>query len=148
MDPCNLSMRFGFVTFRAHESEPQVFEDFLTMFLPIIHTTTFYAYTIEEDNTPARHIHCFFCLKNTERDKGHIDQKFNKKLMREFKNSIKLKQTQWQHAYDSKLVGNTYEDVMKTLGYTMKSDGFAQPPHNWRKSVKGISKPVLTLSNF
>lgn len=139
MDPFNLSMRFGFITFRAHESEPQVFEDFLTIFLPILHTTNFYAYTIEEDNTPDKHIHAFFALNSKQIDKSKIDQKFNTKLMKEFKNSIKLKQTQWQHAYDSKLVGNTYEDVMKTLGYTMK-----QIDTDRRRSVQNISDEVLT----
>lgn len=139
MDPMNLSTRFGFVTFRAHISEPQVFEDFLTIFLPILCTHTIYAYTVEEDSTLEKHIHAFFSISSTQVDKSKIDQKFNTKLIKEFKNSIKEKQTQWQHAYDSKLVGNTYEDVMKTLGYTMKSD-----VTDWRKSFHNISDEVLT----
>ena len=139
MDPMNLSGRFGFITFRAHISEPQVFEDFLTIFLPILRTHFAYAYTVEEDSTLEKHIHAFFSLTPTQVDKSKIDQKFNTKLMKEFKNSIKEKQTQWQHAYDSKLVGNTYEDVMKTLGYTMKSD-----VTDWRKSIHNISDEVLT----
>ena len=54
MDPKVLSDRYGFITFRAHVSEPQTFEDFLNLFLPILFTHDFYCYSIEKDDSPAR----------------------------------------------------------------------------------------------
>lgn len=119
-NPQDLSGRFGTITFRAHESEPQVFEDFLTIFLPILRTTNYYAYSVELDQTPQRHIHCIFSLTSKQIDKSKIEQKFLNKQMKDFKKSLEQKQTQFNHAWFCKLVGNSYHDVMKMLGYTMK----------------------------
>lgn len=147
MDPQNLSSRYGFITFRAHEAEPQVFEDFLTIFLPLLKTADHWAYTVEEDDSPARHIHAFISLTSTQNDKNKMDQKFGvtktggSKQMKDFVKSLKLKQTQWDHAYHSTFVPNEYHDVVKSLGYTMKSD-----VTEWRKSFHNISRDVINTA--
>lgn len=133
-----MKSRWGFITFRAHVCETQVFEDFINIFLPILSTFTHYAYSIEEDNTPNRHIHCIFNLTSSMKDKSKIDQKFNNKFMKDFKKSLPLKQTQWAVAYDSKLIENTKEDFLKVLGYCIKDDNVS------RRRIKNIPTNFLT----
>jgi len=114
--------RYGFLTFRAHESETQVFEDFLTLIIPILHKMSPFVYHIEKDNTPARHIHAFFSLPSSVLDKNKIEQKIHTKAMKQLKVSCNDKQTVWTTALDVKLVGATDEDKLKTLGYTLKEN--------------------------
>lgn len=133
-----MKSRWGFITFRAHVSEPQLFEDYLNLFLPILTTFNHYAYSIEEDNTPNRHIHAIFNLTSAMKDKSKIDQKFTNKYVKEFKKSLGIKQTDWTHAYDSKLVENTKEDFLKILGYCIKDDNVT------RRRVKNIPTNFLT----
>lgn len=132
-----LQSRWGFITFRAHVSEPQLFEDFINIFLPILNNFEKYAYSIEEDNTPNRHIHAIFTSISLK-DKSKIDQKFNTKFMKDFKKSLGIKQTDWQHAYDSKFLPDTLEDVMKVLGYVLKDDNVT------RRRVKNITANQMT----
>ena len=47
-----LKHRWGFITFRAHCCEPTVFEDFINIFLPVLTTFKYYAFSIEKDDTP------------------------------------------------------------------------------------------------
>lgn len=133
-----MKYRWGFITFRAHVSEPQLFEDFINIFLPILTTFTHYVYSIEEDNTPNRHIHTLFNLTSAMKDRSKIDQKFNNKFMKEFKKSLGMKQTEWVAAYDSKMIENTKEDFLKVLGYCIKDDNVT------RRRVKNIPTTFLT----
>lgn len=117
--------RYGFLTFRAHESETQVFEDFNTILLPILHKMSPFTYHIEEDETPARHIHAFFTLPSTMKpEKQKIQQKIETNLMKKIKQRCDGKQLQtvWSHALKIDLVGNTEEDKLLTLGYTIKDN--------------------------
>lgn len=133
-----LSTRWGFITFRAHVSEPQLFEDYLNIFLPILNNFEKYAYSIEEDDTPNRHIHVILSLNSSIKDKSKLDQKFNNKFMKDFKKSLGIKQTAWEHAYDSKYLPDTQEDVLKVLGYVLKEDNCP------RRRVKNISTNLIT----
>lgn len=133
-----MESRWGFITFRAHVSEPSLFEDFLIIFLPILNTFTHYVYSIEKDNTPDRHIHCLFNLTSAMKDKSKIDQKFTNKFMKDFKKSLGLKQTDWSHAYQSKMVENSFEDFLKVLGYCIKDDDVT------RRRVQNIPTNYLT----
>lgn len=144
MDPNNLIRRYGFITLRAHVNESQVFEDFLTYFLPILFKHKSYAYTIEKDDTPDRHIHAFFECSESAKDKNNAIQpwigsssKKPKKFIKDFRKSIETKQTIWSHFWDSSFLPNTYEDVMKILGYVMKD------PSPRRRGVKNISDQVI-----
>lgn len=133
-----MKSRWGFITFRAHVSEPTLFEDFLIIFLPILNTFTHYVYSIEKDNSPDRHIHCLFNLTTAMKDRSKIDQKFNNKFMKDFKKSLGLKQTDWSHAYQSKIVENSLEDFLKVLGYCIKDDDVT------RRRVQNIPTNYLT----
>lgn len=133
-----MNSRWGFITFRAHVSEPQLFEDFINIFLPILNNFEQYAYSIEEDNTPNRHIHAILSLNSSIKDKSKLDQKFNNKFMKDFKKSLGIRQTDWAHAYDSKYLPHTSEDVLKVLGYVLKDDKVT------RRRVKNISTNLIT----
>lgn len=107
----------GFLTFRAHESESDLFEKFLIIFLPMLEKFDKYAWHIEEDETPAKHIHCFFT--HNYKDASKITQYFLNKDMKNLRKTFN--QTQWQHAWDCQMVKDTQGDKMKTLGYTLKN---------------------------
>jgi len=83
---------FCFITFRAHISETQVFEDFISYFLPHISLKfPFYIYTVEDDDSPGRHIHIL--LKHDEKDKQKLKQKIEAKWYKDFSKSLQNKQT-------------------------------------------------------
>ncbi len=127
---------FAFLTFRAHCSEPQVFEDFIAIFLPLISLKSdTYRWTIEKDNTPDKHIHIFF--SHNKKDKSKIEQMIMSKSIKQFKSS--LNQTNWKYAFDLKLVANTLDDKLKTLGYVSKDI-------NLRNDTKNISQDIMTKS--
>lgn len=126
--------RYTFFTFRAAPNEPQVFEDYLTLILPIIHKSSQYSYSIEMDDSPNRHIHVFCSLGPKEKDASKIKQRFCEfKDMKLFRKSLNFKSTNWNVAFrfgkkynedDSEslaLIPRTESDHMKALGYTMKA---------------------------
>lgn len=118
---------FCFITYRAHIMEPQVFEDFLTSFLPYI-SLKFpnYIYSVEKDDTPDRHIHLL--LEHKEKDKQKLKQRIEAKYYKDFKKSIQDKQTDLNCAIkygkgpDGEDFGFTMkiEDKMKCIGYIFK----------------------------
>lgn len=114
--------RYGFVTFNAHIMEPEVFEDFLNFFLLTVKSFTQYAYHVEKEGTPDQHLHLFFKLPGKGCQKKDIEQKFNSKIWKDFQKSLTHKQTKWSVAFDPKLVANTFEDHLKTLGYCIKEE--------------------------
>ena len=114
--------RYGFLTFRAHICEPDVFQDYLNFFLTIISKFNQYVYHVEKEGTPDQHIHAFFKLPDTINEKAKIKQKFEPKVVKDFQKSLKHKQTIWNHAVDYQLVADTIEDKLKTLGYCIKED--------------------------
>lgn len=130
--------RNGFLTFRAHESEPDLFEKFIIIFLPMLEKFEKYVYHIENDDTPAKHIHCFFT--HNYKDASKITQYFLNKDMKNLKKTFN--QTTWQHAWDCQMVKDTKEDKLKALGYTVKDNVK-------RKYVKGYSaKELLDAVNY
>lgn len=133
-----MKSRWGFITFRAHVCETQVFEDFINIFLPVLTTFNHYAYSIEEDNSPNRHIHAIFNLTSAMKDRSKIDQKFNNKFMKDFKKSLGIKQTKWDACYCSEMVKDTMEDFLKVLGYCIKDDNVT------RRHIKNIPTNFLT----
>lgn len=119
--------RYGFLTVRAHPTEPQVFEDMFTLLLPIFHKMKTFTYCIEDDGTPSRHLHCFFNLPSSIIDKQKIIQKLETKCIKAFLKSLKDRQTIYNSKWDShfnqvKLVPDTEEDKLKTLGYCLKNN--------------------------
>lgn len=130
--------RNGFLTFRAHESESDLFEKFLIIFLPMLETFKRYAWHIEEDDTPAKHIHCFFT--HDFKDKSKITQYFLNKDMKNLRKTFQL--TDWDVAWDPQMVKDTPTDKMKTLGYTVKDNVK-------RRKVKNYSaKELMDAVNY
>ena len=118
---------FTFITFRAHVSEPQVFEDFISFFLPHISLKfPFYIYSIESDDTASRHIHIL--LQHNEKETQKLKQKIQNKQYKLFEKSLKNKQTKLAIALkygkgpDGEDFGFTMkiEDKMKCIGYIFK----------------------------
>jgi hypothetical protein len=119
--------KFCFITYRAHISEPQVFEDFINTLIPYI-SLKFpnYIYSIEKDDTCDRHIHLL--LQHDEKDKQKLKQKIEAKYFKDFKKSIQDKQTDLTCAIkygkgpDGEDFGFTMmiEDKMKCIGYIFK----------------------------
>lgn len=118
---------FAFITYRAHISEPQVFEDFINLFLPYI-SLKFpnYIYSIEDDDSPSRHIHIL--LQHESKDSQKLKQKLEAKYFKDFKKSLQNKQTDLRVALkfgkgpDGDDFGFTMkiEDKMKCIGYIFK----------------------------
>jgi len=135
---------FTFITFRAHVSEPQVFEDFINIFLPYISLKfPFYIYSIEDDDTPSRHIHLL--LQHDQKDKQKLKQKIEAKYFKDFLKSLKSKETALAHALkygkgpDGEDFGFTMkiEDKMKCIGYIYKDI-------TRRNRTEGISQDCIT----
>lgn len=130
--------RNGFLTFRAHESESDMFEKFLIIFLPMLEKFNKYVYHIENDGTPAKHIHCFFT--HNFKDNSKITQYFLNKDMKNLRKTFN--QTTWQYAWNCQMVKDTKEDKLKALGYTVKDNVK-------RYKVKGYSaKDLLDAVNY
>lgn len=142
--------RYTFFTFRASPNEPQVFEDYVTLILPIIRNSSQYSYSIEMDDTTSRHIHVFASLKPTEKDKSKIDQRFcDFKEMKLFRKSLQFKDTNWETAFhygkkynanddcSKAIIPKGESDHMKALGYTMKDI-------NKRYQINGIKITEIT----
>ena len=139
---------FCFITYRAAQGEPQVFEDFISIFLPHI-SLKFpnYIYSIENDGTSSRHIHLL--LQHHESEHKFLKQKIESKYFTDFKKSIQDKQTDLKVAfkYGSKsqtidperLFGFTMkiEDKMKCIGYIFKDI-------TRRNNNGGLSQSLIT----
>lgn len=142
-------LNFTFITFRAHVSEPQVFEDFISFFLPHISLKfPFYIYSIEADDTPSRHIHIL--LQHDEKETQKLKQKIENKQFKLFVKSLAEKQTDIKCALkygrfsdgpDEETFGFTMkiEDKMKCIGYIFKDI-------TRRNKTDGISQDVITQS--
>ena len=114
-------------TFRPQISEQELFEQFLVIFLPILKKFPKWTYSIEDDQTLTKHIHAVF-EHPTAKDKTAMEQLFNKKIFRDFKKSIKYKQTN-DAGFDNQKIKE--EDLMKVIGYVNKQDGCLRREYNF-----------------
>ncbi len=112
-----------FITFRAHSGEPQVFEDWMILLLKIIKKRKEFAYQVEWDETPSRHIHL---LLYDIAEIGRIDSDtkkcfFNNKYEKLFKEHLKTKLTTWHSDDDNKGFCNIIrcddKDPLKSTDY-------------------------------
>lgn len=90
------------LTARAHVNEVQIFEDFLSIFLPDIQKRKEYYYAVEKDDTCDRHLHVV--INDPAPDRPNFIKKFKKKIYEEFKNSLKDTQTQWDNEFKYKFL--------------------------------------------
>ncbi len=95
------NMPFYLFTFRPQISEQELFENFITIFLPQVKELSNYAYTIEEDQTLQKHIHVL--AESNAKDNSAFQQIFNKKIFKDFKKSLKTKQTN-DYGFDNRKV--------------------------------------------
>ena len=139
IDAYDENNRFGLLTIRAQQNEIDVFEDTLKLILPILFTYPSFIYTIEDDNTPNRHIHIFLQndSKAKELDCSKVFQKFNK-VKKNLKGYIKLKQTQEKPFWDERMIQKSPDDFFKVIGYIQKDTLCS------RRRVKNITSEVLT----
>ncbi len=116
-------MYFYLFTFRPQTSETNLFEQFLTILKPALadsKTIKKYAYSVEEDNSLNVHIHLIAGFEETKSKNNPLTQFFNTKPFRDFKQTLKLKQTSEPHGFDDRKVQDTQEDFLKVLGYVNK----------------------------
>jgi hypothetical protein len=111
------------ITFNYHPSESQLFEDTLLFLIPILSTCEAYAYSIEKDDTPYRHIHIFLSHKSIY-DKQKVIQKIMPKKIKEIKNSCK--ETLFDSKYEDKAIQikqlKEQEDKRGWIGYLFKDN--------------------------
>jgi len=119
-------MPFYLFTFRPQITEQDLFENFLTIFIPEIKRLTKYSYSIEEDNTLQKHIHVV--AESKAKDLSAFKQIFNKKIFKDFKSTLKTKQTN-EHGFDDQKIRE--EDFLKVLGYVNKETQCLRREYNF-----------------
>lgn len=120
-------MPYYLFTFRPQISEQDLFEQFLVIFIPILKKFPKWTYSVEDDQKLTKHIHAVF-EHPTAKDKTAMEQLFNKKIFRDFKKSIKYKQTN-DAGFDNQKIKE--EDLMKVIGYVNKQDGCLRREYNF-----------------
>jgi len=144
--------RIGFITFRSHVSNPQVFEDFLSVFLPFISLNfPTYTYSIEKDDTPDRHIHMAVVVDEKIYDTQKLKQKIESKWYKDLMKRLSLSQTDIKHAW--KLDYNKDPDPetdssgnlkMTQIEHKMKVIGYIHKDINRRTEIRGLSQSLIT----
>lgn len=114
------TLRYALITFRPHAGNPTALTDFLTIFLPRLSKVQNYAHSNEEVGTPSQHFHAI--VSGNFKDSSKITQWIMSKAMKDFKTSLKPTQTIWEHALDIKLLPQDHEDMLRVLGYVLKSE--------------------------
>lgn len=113
-----------FYTFRPQISDQGLFEDFLILFLPFVKEHKEYAYTVENDGTLHKHIHAIIAGPKSGQDYKDLDkfyQKFNKTNgLKEFKDFARKHSSTTEDGFKPMKVKDTDEDLLHTLGYTLK----------------------------
>lgn len=128
-------MPFYLFTFRPQITEQQLFEDFITIFIPELEKLSRYSYTIEDDSTLQKHIHVL--AESKAKDNSAFHQMFNKKIFKDFKSTLKFKQTN-EHGFDDRKVKDEPEDFLKVLGYVNKESQVL------RRGYKGFTEEEIT----
>jgi len=114
-----MSERYIFFTFRPQINDQSLFEDFLKLFLPFVKSHVEYLYSVENDNTLNKHIHCV--IKGKYKDKDKFFQSFNKTNgLVKFKKACKDFTNTDTNGFDTKLVPDNESDLLHVVGYTSK----------------------------
>lgn len=119
-------MPFYLFTFRPQITEQELFENFLTIFIPEIKKLPKYSYSVEDDNTLQKHIHVV--AESKAKDLSAFKQIFNKKIFKDFKSILKLKQTN-ENGFDDQKIRD--EDFLKVLGYVNKETQCLRREYNF-----------------
>lgn len=145
----DFTLKYFFLTIRPHPNDIILFEDFLILFFNFIKfnkNIKFSTYSIEKDKTPDRHLHIVLGTKFRDSDK--LITALNSKQFKVFKERLKHHDTIWtkritedeaSNAFiNFKVIHNTEEDVMKTIGYTHKIE------NNERRDTTALENSFLT----
>lgn len=119
-------MPFYLFTFRPQITEQELFENFITIFIPELKKLIKYSYSIEDDNTLQKHIHVV--AESKAKDLSAFKQIFNKKIFKDFKSTLKTKQTN-EHGFDDQKIRD--EDFLKVLGYVNKETQCLRREYNF-----------------
>lgn len=143
------NQRIGFITFRAHVSQPQVFEDFMSVFLPYISSNfSIYTYSIEKDDSPDRHLHMAVAVDEKIYDTQKFKQKIEAKWLKEFNKRLSLGPTDIKHAYVLKFNEDPDDETkkikMNQLEHKMKIIGYIHKEINRRTDICGLSQSLIT----
>ena len=121
-----------FITFRAHPNDAQLFEDFLTLFLPKITSSLRYVYVVEKDNTPEKHFHCVIEIEETKSKNNPMKQYLMGKKWKAYSKFLRFTETDEKHAIVVKTI--TKLDAEKTfeyyVGYCYKEDNVSRRDTN------------------
>lgn len=124
-------------TFRSQITEQDLFENFLTIFIPILKKFEQYSYSVENDSSLQKHLHCIF-LHQTAKDYTAMSQLFNQKIFNDFRKALKYKQTN-DKGYDNQKVKKG--DFLKLLGYVNKETQCLRREYNFtnEKILEGVN---------
>jgi len=157
-----LHYNYYLFTFRPQITEQQLFEEFLTIFIPHLKECEHYSYSVEEDGTLQKHIHAIWSSK--AKDKTACFQLFNKKIFKDFKKYLFAKQTTEPAGFDNQKVKE--DDFLKVLGYVNKETQCTRRGYNFTnekilqaveyyytsqhidKSVKKSDLTIVTAKNI
>lgn len=111
------------VTFNYHPAETQFFEDTLTFLISSIKKCDAYAYVIEKDDTPYRHLHIFLS-HSTIKEKQKVIQKIMNKKIKHITSLCKY--TQFSTDYSDKAIQikqlKDLQDKLAFIGYIFKEN--------------------------
>lgn len=111
------------ITINYHPSETQKFEDTLLFLIPSLKKCDSYAYSIEKDDTPYRHLHIFLS-HNTIKEIQKVKQKILPKKIREIIKSCK--ETQFDEKCQDKAIKvvqlKEISDKKGWIGYIFKDN--------------------------
>lgn len=111
------------ITINYHPSETQLFEDTLLFLIPSINKCDAYAWSIEKDDTPYRHIHIFLSHSSIK-EKQKVVQKIKNKKVNEIMKTCK--ETQFDPKYEYKAIQikqlKELNDKRGWIGYIFKDN--------------------------
>lgn len=132
-------MRTFFFTLKCLPLEINIFEDCLAVLIPFIFSHKKYAYVVEKDNTPDRHLH--FMLEGPYKDLDAFKRKLRTKPFRAYLELIKRGYiSSNQYSIDTQLVPEEYDHKMAILGYLFK-EGLAN-----RRSSEGYGEEEIVFA--
>jgi len=116
-------MRYGLFTFKPHASDTkQLMEQMLALLQPQIkkmeNNRKEYVLGIDNPGKPNEHIHMIFPITGDTTQK--VEQFILNTGIKKLIENLKSTNTEAKHAFNYKLVKNTEEDKMRTIGYCAK----------------------------
>lgn len=140
----SIPQRFFLITFRPHIAESSILDDFLTIFLQSsLVTGNKHSWCVDNDKTMEQHMHMI--IQANYKDKyAFTRSKQYREATGKIQEFCKGRQTKWQHAEDTKMVGDKNEDFMKTLGYVNKE--LYNRPRNGKKDFN--DKEILDAVEY